>query len=165
MPFKHQRQWDYFYPQMWLLVLLHTNPFAKAFLSPVPICHWSIIQWPRTRIETFVPRAPFAPTQRVPLSGLVEWSACHWWSTGVLHVPGPFRSLPLLYLYPCHSTKPRFTAKATLFFPFINHYLKPFRGDSPGPGAVCICKVLHHQAQEGTHELWLFLSPSEFHTV
>lgn len=49
-------------------------------------------------------------------------------------------------------SKPFLTPKATLSLPFTNHYLEPFRADSLGSGAACICKVPHHHAQERTQE-------------
>lgn len=41
-----------------------------------------------------------------------------------------------------HGTlpKPLLTPKATLFFPFVSHYLRPFRADSLGPGARVFAK-------------------------
>lgn len=85
-------------------------------------------------------------------------------------------------LYPCHFTlditllfihvfamkriwlflESLLILKATLFFQFLKHYLKPFREDSLGPGAECICKVLHHHAQERAQETWFFSSQGKF---
>lgn len=67
----------------------------------------------------------------------------------------------------CHKEKqlflsPFLTLRATQFFQFVNHSLKLFKADSLGPGAECICNVLHHHAQERTHEPWLLLSQSKF---
>lgn len=166
---------------MWLLVLLQTQPLSKTILSPRAYLPLIYPMAPRSRAETSVSRLSLTYTQRMPLSGLVEWFLCHCWSTGVLQISWTLSLLPLLFMpLSFHSGHTLLlilifamkriqlflslflTPRVTQFFRFVNHSLKLFKVDSLGPGAEYICHLLHHHAQERTHEPWLLLSQSEF---